>query len=103
MVEPTVSGVHDLERILATTDHFGVSALVCINKVDVNPGRAAEVEAFCAIRGIEIVGYIPFDTVVTEAMVRGQPVTAYADGVVTEALRRVWKGVKAHLALKPIA
>jgi hypothetical protein len=41
--------------------------------------------------------------VVTEAMVQGQPVTAYADGLVTEALRWVWKGVKAHLTLKPIA
>jgi MinD superfamily P-loop ATPase len=74
-----------------------------VDKVDVNPGRAAEVEAFCAERNIEVVGHIPFDTVVTQAMVQGQPVTAYADGVVTEALRRVWKGVKAHLALKPIA
>ena len=102
VVEPTVSGVHDLERILATTNHFGVPALVCINKVDVNPGRAADVEAFCASRGIEVVGRIPFDTVVTEAMVQGQPVTAYADGRVTEALRQVWQEVRASLALKPI-
>ena len=102
VVEPTVSGVHDLERILATTDHFGVPALVCINKVDVNPGRAADVEAFCANRGIEVVGRIPFDTVVTEAMVQGQPVTAYTHGRVTEALRQVWQQVKASLALKPI-
>jgi MinD superfamily P-loop ATPase len=74
-----------------------------VDKVDVNPGRAAEVKAFCASRGIEVVGHIPFDTVVTEAMVQGQPVTAYADGVVTEALRRAWEGVKAHLTLKPTA
>jgi MinD superfamily P-loop ATPase len=100
VVEPTVSGVHDLERILATTDHFGVPALVCINKVDINPGRAAEVEAFCTSRGIEVVGRIPFDTVVTKAMVQGQPVTAYADGPVTEALGQVWEGVKASLALR---
>jgi MinD superfamily P-loop ATPase len=73
-----------------------------VDKVDVNPGRAAEVRAFCASRGIEVVGHIPFDTVVTEAMVQGQPVTAYADGVVTEALRRAWEGVKAHLTLKTI-
>ncbi len=99
VVEPTVSGVHDLERILATTDHFGVPALVCINKVDVNPERAAEIEAFCADRGIEVVGRIPFDTVVTEAMVQGRPVTAYTDGPVAEALRQVWEGIKVHLAL----
>jgi MinD superfamily P-loop ATPase len=97
VVEPTVSGVHDLERILATTNHFGVPALVCINKVDVNPGRAAEVEAFCAGRGIEVVGRIPFDTVVTEAMVQGQPVTAYTDGPVSLALREVWERLKVYI------
>lgn len=98
VVEPTVSGAHDLERILATTDHFGVPALVCINKVDVNPGRAAEVEAFCAERNIEVVGRIPFDTVVTEAMVQGQPVTAYAEGLVAEALREVWEQLKVYIS-----
>jgi hypothetical protein len=36
-------------------------------------------------------------------MVQGRPVTAYTDGAVTEALRRVWEGIKAHLVLKPIA
>jgi len=97
VVEPTVSGVHDLERILATTDHFGVPALVCINKVDVNLKRAAEVEAFCARRGIEVVGRIPFDTVVTEAIVQGQPVTAYADGPVSLALLEVWERLKVYI------
>jgi MinD superfamily P-loop ATPase len=97
VVEPTVSGVHDLERILATTDHFGVPALVCVNKVDVNLKRAAEIEAFCADRGIEVVGHIPFDTVVTEAMVQGQPVTAYADGRVSLALRKVWERLKVYI------
>ena len=36
-------------------------------------------------------------TVVMEAMVRGQRVTAYADGPVTEELRRVWGQVREHL------
>jgi MinD superfamily P-loop ATPase len=98
VVEPTVSGVHDLKRILATTDHFGVSALVCINKADINPGRAAEVEAFCTDRGIEVVGRIPYDDVVTEAMVQGLPVTAFDDGVVVAELKHVWQRVRGWLA-----
>jgi MinD superfamily P-loop ATPase len=94
VVEPTVSGVHDLERILATTNHFGVPALVCINKADINPSRADEIAAFCAAQGIELVGQVPFDTVVTGAMVQGQPVTEYDDGPVAQELRRVWEQVK---------
>ncbi|MBM4464155.1 MAG: 4Fe-4S dicluster domain-containing protein [Chloroflexi bacterium] len=90
VVEPTVSGVHDLERILTTTNHFGVPALVCINKADINPRRAKEIAAFCATQGIALVGQVPFDTVVTEAMVQGLPVTAFSDGLVSRALRCIW-------------
>jgi len=90
VVEPTVSGVHDLERVLATVDHFGVPALVCVNKHDINPARSEGIAAFCAERGIALVGRIPFDTVVTEAMVNGQPVTAFDDGEVSRSLHEVW-------------
>ena len=99
VVEPTVSGVHDLERILGTTDHFGVPSLVAINKADLNPDRSKEIAAFCDERGVEVVGRIPYDSVVTEAMVQGRPVTEYADGLVTEALKEVWSRIRDRLFL----
>lgn len=97
VVEPTISGIHDLERILATTTHFGISALVCINKADINPSRADEISAFCAAQGIALVGQVPYDTVVTEAMARGRPMTEYDDGPVSRELKRVWERVKERL------
>jgi MinD superfamily P-loop ATPase len=97
VVEPTVSGVHDLERILATTDHFGVPSLVAINKADLNLARSEEIAAFCTEQGVEVVGRIPYDTVVTEAMVQGQPVTDYVDGTVTEALEEMWLRIRERL------
>ncbi len=98
VVEPTISGIHDLERILATTNHFGISALVCINKADINPSRADEIAAFCVAQGIALVGQVPFDTVVTEAMVQGQPVTEYDDGPVTAELKSVWMRIREGLS-----
>jgi len=99
VVEPTVSGIHDLERILGTTDHFGVPALVCINKADLNQARADEIAGFCAAQGIEVVGRLPFDQVVTKAMVQGQPVTAYSDGPVTAALKVMCRRISEVLEL----
>ncbi|NLF00393.1 MAG: 4Fe-4S binding protein [Anaerolineales bacterium] len=101
VVEPTVSGVHDLERIMATTDHFGVPSLVLVNKADLNLARSDAIGDFCAERGVPLVGRVPYDTVVTEAMVRGQPVTAYADGPVTAALRSVWERIRELTQLQP--
>ncbi|HIC90371.1 MAG TPA: (4Fe-4S)-binding protein [Anaerolineae bacterium] len=96
VAEPTVSGVHDLQRVLQTTNHFGVPALVVINKADINPEQVAKVEVFCRKEGIEVVGHIPFDTTVTEAMVQGYPVTAYRpDSPAAQAMRRIWARVKA--------
>ncbi|HET91301.1 MAG TPA: 4Fe-4S dicluster domain-containing protein [Chloroflexi bacterium] len=100
VVEPTVSGIHDLERIIGTTDHFGVPSLVAINKADLNPARSDEIVAFCAEQGVQVVGRIPYDNIVTEAMVQGQPVTAYTDAPVVEALRGVWLRVKQQLSIE---
>ncbi len=97
VIEPTVSGAHDLERIMGTTDHFGVPSLVAINKADLNPARSEAIAAFCAERGVEVVGRIPYDTVVTEAMVHGLPVTEHADGPVAEALGQMWSRIKSWL------
>jgi MinD superfamily P-loop ATPase len=97
VVEPTVSGAHGLERVLATTEHFRVPAMVAINKADLNPARSDQIAAYCSERGIEVVGRIPYDTMVTEAMVAGQPVTAVEDGAVSRALREVWAGCKRHM------
>jgi MinD superfamily P-loop ATPase len=98
VTEPTVSGSHDLERILGTVTHFRVPALVLINKADVNPARSASIEDYCRAQGIALVGKLPYDTVVTEAMVQGQPVTMYQpEGAVTRALHETWAQVRKRL------
>ncbi len=97
VVEPTLSGVHDLERVLSLATHFEVPAAVIINKVDVSHARAQEIEAFCDSQDVPVVGRIPYDTVVTEAMVKGMPVTEFTDGPVTQVLRDSWTNLKATL------
>lgn len=90
VVEPTLSGVHDLARVLDLVAHFDVPAAVMINKADLSPGRSQEIEQFCDSRGVPLVGRIPYDTVVTEAMVEGVPVTAYTQGPVSQVLSESW-------------
>lgn len=98
VAEPTASGAHDMRRVLETTSHFDVPALVCINKADVYPQGAKEIEDFCHEEGIPIVGRIPFDITMTKAMVQGQPITRYApDAPASQALRNVWDKVASKL------
>ncbi len=90
VTEPTMSGLHDLERILDVTRHFGIGSIVCINKYDINEENSKRITEFCRQRGIEVVGNIPYDSVVTEAMVAGKPVVEFSGGVVSEAIKDVW-------------
>jgi MinD superfamily P-loop ATPase len=98
VAEPTAAGIHDMRRALETTAHFRVESLVCINKADIYPAGAEQIDAYCREHGVEMVGRIPFDATVTEAMVHGEPVTAYRPAApASQAMRDIWQRVAAHL------
>jgi MinD superfamily P-loop ATPase len=97
VTEPTLSGIHDLERVLGVCRHFGVPALVCINKYDINKSNAAKIEDYCLQEKVEVASRIPFDNVVTEAMVKGRPVVEYSDGPVSREIKRLWHNIAERL------
>jgi len=92
--EPGVSAIHDLSRILATVKHFGITPAVCINRSDINPGKAREIEVFCEQDGIPLLGRIPYDPNVTRSMSKGLPVTAYdPSSPASIAILRIWEAI----------
>jgi len=93
VTEPTLSGMHDLDRIVGVCHHFGVPALVCINKYDINEENTLQIERDCQELGIEAVSRIPFDNVVTEALVRGLPVVEYSQDNVSRQIERLWQSI----------
>ncbi len=97
VVEPTVAGVHDLERILATTRHFKLPAVVAINKTDVNPSRSKAIQHFCETELVPVVGRIPFDTAATTAMVAGRAVTEQGGSRLADSLERLWEGLQIQI------
>ena len=98
VTEPTLSGQHDLERVLGVCYHFGVPAIVCINKFDINEDNSYQIEDYCLSQGIKVAARIPFDNVVTEAMVQGLPVVAYGDSEVSGQIDRLWHRITDILA-----
>jgi MinD superfamily P-loop ATPase len=97
VTEPTLSGIHDLERVLEVCRHFNVPALVCINKYDINEDNTHHIEEFCQSQGVETVARIPFDNVVTEAMVQGLPVVEYSDGRTSRQINLLWQNIVGRL------
>jgi MinD superfamily P-loop ATPase len=93
ITEPTLSGIHDLERVIEVCRHFEVPVLVCINKYDINEENTAQIESYCRENNIEVAARIPYDNVVTEAMIKGLPVVAYSDGKVSQEIKKMWQKV----------
>jgi MinD superfamily P-loop ATPase len=98
VTEPTLSGIHDLERVIGVCHHFGVPALVCINKYDINEDNTRQIENYCLRQGVEVASKIQFDNVVTEAMVQGLPVVEYSDNSVSREINLLWQNIAERLA-----
>ena len=94
--EPTITGEHDLDRILGVAAHFGIKTAICINKYDLNPEGSGRIEALAQERGIDVVGRLPYHTSVVEAMVAGQAVVERG-GPVAQAMKEMYKSLEEML------
>jgi len=74
VTEPTLSGIHDLERVVGVAKHFNVPVTVCINKFDINTENTSKIEQYCLENNLEVAGKIPYDPDVTRAMVNKKSV-----------------------------
>jgi MinD superfamily P-loop ATPase len=100
VTEPTLSGIHDMERVIQLAKHFKVPAMVCVNKFDLNRDLTRDIEAFAEGEGLSCLGRIPFDQIFTEAMVQGQTIFEYhAGSKAGAAIRHIWENLSKRLAL----
>jgi MinD superfamily P-loop ATPase len=98
VVEPTLSGIHDMERAFGLLSHFKIPALVCVNKHDLNLENTERIVEFCRSNSVEVVGEIPFDSVVTEAMVAGKPLVEFApESSVSKAIKEMWQNTLKYI------
>ena len=93
VTEPTLSGLHDLNRVLQVAAHFQVAAGVCVNKWDINPEMTKEIEEAAQASGAAGLGRIPFDEAVVEANSEGVPLVAWGDSPAARAIEDLWRGL----------
>ena len=98
VTEPTLSGIHDLKRVLDLLDHFNVVPFVCINMYDVNVSNTNQLLSFCKENSADVVGVIPFSSVVTQAMVNGKTVVEYSpESGVAQEIVNMWKKISSTM------
>ena len=98
VTEPTLSGLHDLRRVIDLTAHFNIPATVCVNKADINPEMTAQIAAYCAERALPVAGTLPYDPLITEAVIRQRPVTELApDAAISRLIQQMWERLEQQL------
>jgi len=93
VTEPTVSGEHDLERVLTLARHFEIPTAVCVNKWDINPEMTERIEKKAEAAGARVAGRIRYDRMVTTAQIQAKAVVE-TDAPSAEDIRSVWENLK---------
>lgn len=97
VTEPTLSGLHDLHRVVGLTRQLRVPTAVCVNKWDLSGEVTSELERWCGEQGIPVIGRVPYDQAMTDAQVRGVSLIEHAPGEAATAIRSVWDRLSAML------
>jgi MinD superfamily P-loop ATPase len=104
VTEPSVSGKHDMQRVAQLANHFKVPAFLCVNKFDLNKDMSDEIEKFARGKGLTCLGYIPFDQIMTKAMVQGQTIFEYdSNSSSAQAIRKLWGSLLKRLNLVAVS
>jgi MinD superfamily P-loop ATPase len=94
VTEPTVSGLHDMERVAQLADHFKVPGMICVNKFDLNINQTQAIEKLAKEKNITVLGRIPFDPVFTKSMVQGKTIFEYnTESTVGQAVKQIWRKI----------
>ncbi|MDJ0990550.1 MAG: ATP-binding protein [Desulfobacterales bacterium] len=101
VTEPTVSGRHDLERVLELCRHFNVAAGVVINKCDLNREQADGIEAYCREHRLALLGKLPHTRAFTVAMVKGLTIAEHDPDGLGNTVRDIWQRIEQQAVPQP--
>lgn len=100
VTEPTASGIHDLERIIKVAAGFGCVTAVCINKYNLDEDNCRYIEDLAERLKVPVIGRIPYDETMTEAVFQGIPVTTLGKGDSLRPIQELWQQVSKLLGVR---
>ena len=90
VTEPTLSGIHDMKRIVDVTQHFNINTKVVINKHDINLENTEVIVKICQERNMEVLAKISFSKDVNKALVNCVPIVEYCKDGITKEIIDLW-------------
>jgi len=97
VTEPTLSGLHDADRVINVARHFGILTKLVINKYDLNMDMTEKIQRYCKTNSIDLAGKIPFDKAVVDAMVEGKTMIEHTNGKAKREINNIWRIIREKL------
>jgi MinD superfamily P-loop ATPase len=95
VIEPTKSGLHDVQRLVALIETFHIETNALINKYDINPEVVITIEEYLQFKNIQLLAKISFDKEMVEAMTIGKTIVEYnSASMITGQIQQVWNSIK---------
>ena len=95
VTEPTLSGIHDLERIIKVTGHFKVRSKVVVNKSDINLKNTKKIIKICSDNNLECIAQIPYDKAVIESLIEGKTmIEKFPEHNISLEIKKIWQEIK---------
>jgi MinD superfamily P-loop ATPase len=93
VTEPTVSGMHDMERVAQVSKHFKIPTKVVINKYNLNAETSETIKQICEQAGIGVLALLPFSRQVSESIVQGIPLVEFSRNGIAGDIRLLWERI----------
>jgi len=103
ITEPTLSGIHDMERVIEVCQKLDTGVVVAINKYDINEANSRQIESYCQETGIKIIGKIPYDISVNKALANGKTIAEYPGSKACSEIEKIWHNLTDELEDKRLA
>jgi MinD superfamily P-loop ATPase len=94
IVEPTVSGIHDMDRVIKLIHHFKIPGGIVINKSDLNIEMSENIETIVKQNKLYLFGKISYNPVVTKAMVEVKTITEYSNNHIVKEIQSIYRKIR---------
>jgi MinD superfamily P-loop ATPase len=100
VTEPSVSGLHDLKRVVKVARQFTERIFVAINRFDLDESLTGTIEHWCQEEEIRVLGKIPFDPAVIDAVRNCTPVTRLSSFPAAQEIQRLAAQIEQEMGVR---
>jgi len=93
ITEPSVSGLHDLERVATLAKNFGIPVFVCVNKADIDLKMTEAIKQRAIDSKNHFVGTIPYNEAMVQAQMHALSAIEFITGETRDRIEKIWEQI----------